>query len=284
MYDHLPLDSRLSQFYDGEITKKELEEFIFKYILNNYRDFYPDEWEEEECADFLCWFYPRLSRAINTYRYEGASFTTYIISLIRLNAKRYRIEETDHQFIERAYWSSVWDDMAVRTPEPDYLALQAQAKPFPRVSNRRQALILLLKSYNHVSDNFIARAAPAIGVEEEKLIEMVEKLRDIRFEHDMDARALRERIYGQFFRCKTFERRRNASAKGTMHYQMMQKKLERAERRLENMMKTLRNIKIAASNQQVARILGIPKGTVDSNIHAVKRKPDTGRKKDAEKK
>jgi transposase len=57
----------------------------------------------------------------------------------------------------------------------------------------------------------------------------------------------------------------------------MQKRLERAEKRLGNMKKTLKNLKGGASNRQVAKILGVPKGTIDSNIHAAKYKPDTGR-------
>jgi 5-bromo-4-chloroindolyl phosphate hydrolysis protein len=107
----------------------------------------------------------------------------------------------------------------------------------------------------------------------ETLMQLVENLRAMRFEQDLEIRSLRERIYGQYFRCKTFEHRRNASPEGTPRYYMMQKRLERAEKRLKGMKKALRAIKSGASNRQVARILGVSKGTIDSTIHAVKYRP-----------
>ncbi|MDR2053468.1 MAG: hypothetical protein LBP80_08645 [Treponema sp.] len=270
MQDHLPLDSCLAQFCEGEISKKELEGFIFEYILSNYRNFYLNDWEEDECVDFLCWLYPRLSRAIDNYRYEGASFTAYISALIRLSAREFRTMEKEHRLIERTYWNAAAEDMFVRNSEPDYLSESVPKKPFRPVTNPRQALILLLKSYSFISDDFIARAAPAIGMKKETLMRLVENLKDIRFEQDLEIRSLRERIYGQYFRCKTFEHRRNASPEGTPRHFIMQKRLERAEKRLKNMKKTLRAIKSGASNRQVAGILGVSKGTIDSNIYAVK--------------
>ncbi|MDR1412171.1 MAG: hypothetical protein LBI91_08190 [Spirochaetaceae bacterium] len=277
MQDHLPLDSCLAQFYEGEISKRELEGIIFEHILNNHRSFYLNGWEEEECVDFLCWLYPRLSRCIGNYRYEGASFTAYVTTLVRLSAKEYRLAEKEHRLIERTYWNAATADMAVHNAEPDYLPDPEPEQPFRPVTNRRQALILLLKSYCFVSEDFIARAAPAIGMGKEELGQMVEDMRNMRFEQDLEIRSLRERIYGQYFRCKTFEHRRNTSAEGTPRYYVMQKRLERAEKRLKNMKKALKAIKSGASNRQVARILGVPKGTVDSNIHAVKYRLDENR-------
>ncbi|MDR0710127.1 MAG: hypothetical protein LBF77_08685 [Spirochaetaceae bacterium] len=270
MHDYLPLDSYLARFYEGEIGKKELEGFIFGYILKNHRNFYLNDWEEDDCVDFLCWLYPRFSRAIDNYRYEGASFTAYMSTLVRLSAREFRLLEREHRLIERTYWNAAAEDMFVRNPEPDYLSESVPKIPFRSVPNPRQALILLLKSYCFVSDDFIARAAPAIGIKKEKLMRLVEDLRNARFEQDLEIRSLRDRIYGQYFRCKTFEHRRNASAEGTPRYYVMQKRLERAEKRLKGMKKALKAIKSGASNRQVARILGVPKGTIDSNIHAVK--------------
>jgi hypothetical protein len=184
MQDHLPLDSCLAQFYEGEVGKKELEGFIFEYILDNYRNFYLNDWEEDECVDFLCWQYPRPSRAVDNYRYEGASFTAYIGALVRLSAKEFRQMEKEHRLIERTYWDAAAEDMFVRNSEPDYLSESVPKAPFRPVTNPRQALILLLKSYSFISDDFIARAAPAIGMSKEALMQLVENLRAMRFEQD----------------------------------------------------------------------------------------------------
>jgi hypothetical protein len=262
------------EFYEGKAGKKEFEGFIFKYILNNYHNFYLSDWNEEECIDFLCWLYPRFSRAIDNYRYEGASFTAYIAALVKLSSREFRQREKEHRLIEQTYWNAAAEDLSVHSYEPEYLRDVGQKRPFRSITNPRQALILLLKSYGLVSEEFIDRAAPAIGMSKETLIRLVDNLRSIRFEQDLIITNLKERIYGQYFRCKTFERRRNASQEGSSRFFVMQKRLERAEKRLKNMKKALRAIKTGASNRQVARILGVPKGTIDSNIYAVKYRND----------
>jgi hypothetical protein len=271
MQDHLPLDSYLSRFIDGEITKKDLEGLIFKYLLENRRDFYLAGWKEDDCVDFLCWLYPRISKAIDNYRYEGASFTAYIAAMVRLSSKEHRLRENEHWLTEKTYWCAASDELEVHSREPDYVAeLVRDAPPFRQISNPRQALILLLKSYNFVDEEYLERAAPAVGVNKETLSGMVENLRVLRINQDAASREMKERVYCQYFRCKTFERRMNAAYIHSPRHSALKKRLERAEQRLKNMKKALNALKTGASNREVAHILGLSKGTVDSSLHAVK--------------
>jgi DNA-directed RNA polymerase specialized sigma24 family protein len=48
--------------------------------------------------------------------------------------------------------------------------------------------------------------------------------------------------------------------------------LEKARRRLAAMRKRLAAIRMEATNNQVAEIMGLSKGTVDASLHNVKRK------------
>lgn len=281
MQEHLPLDAYLGRYHDGNITKKELEGMIFKFILENYRVFHLSDWDEGECIDFLCWLYLRISRSIDHYRYEGASFTAYMIAMVRLSAKEYRLREKEHRIVEETYWDATTEELAVHSREPDYLkGIDGYAeKPFKSVGNPRQALILLLKSYNFVSEEYIARAAPAIGIDQETLSDLVEEVRKARFDQDTEIRNLQERIYGQYCRCRTFERRIDVAQAGSARYCTLQNRLSRAEKRLENMKNTLKKLKTGASNRQVAEILNLSKGSVDSSLHEVKKRRRQTRKK-----
>jgi hypothetical protein len=281
MQEDLPLDAYLGGYHDGKITKKELEGMIFEFILENYRVFRLSDWDEGECIDFLCWFYPRISRSIDHYRYEGASFTAYMITMVRLSAKEYRFHEKEHRIVEKTYWNATAEELAVHSREPDYLkGIDGYTeKPFKSISNPRQALILLLKSYSFVSEEYIARAAPAIGIDREVLSDMVEEVRKARFDQDTEIRNFQERIYGQFCRCRTFERRIDASQAGSARYCTLQKRLIRAKKRLENMKTALKKLKTGASNRQVAEILNVAKGSVDSSLHEVKKRRRQTRKR-----
>jgi biotin operon repressor len=138
------------------------------------------------------------------------------------------------------------------------------------VNNPRQILLLLLKSYYFVSNDFLERIAPAIGVKAEKIREMIEKLREWRIQRDEAVRVLQERIVGQFYRCIVIEKRLRAVAEGSARYEKLAKSLKGARERLANMRKRLSGIRVDATNQQVADLLGITKGAVASNLYALR--------------
>jgi len=52
----------------------------------------------------------------------------------------------------------------------------------------------------------------------------------------------------------------------------MKRSLEIARKRLYSMRQRLSVVRMEASNDQVALIMGVAKGTVDSNLHAVRQK------------
>jgi hypothetical protein len=206
---------------------------------------------------------------VENYRNRGSSFDAYIRSLVRWSAREYRSREADHLTTEYACWNAKARDTFACSQEPDY---PEQPPPLKPVSNPRQVLVLLLKSYYFVSEDFISRVAPAIGIKEEKLSRLIEELRKRRVKREEEIRTLQERIYTQYYRCLTLEKRINAAPEGSAYQERMKQYRERAEKRLAGMRRRLGSIRLDPSNRQVAEVLGIPKGTVDSNLHAVKLK------------
>ncbi|MDR1948776.1 MAG: hypothetical protein LBQ38_05240 [Spirochaetaceae bacterium] len=269
MQKNLSLEAYYQQYTHGKLNKKQLEGIIFQFVLKNYKQFYLYGWSEGECIDYLCWLYPRISRTIDRYSFSGSSFDMYIRALIRWSSKEYRTRESNHRIIESACWDARAADMMVCDREPEYPEPEKALKP---VSNPRQILVLLLKSYYYVSEDFINRVAPAIGIEREELTRMVETLRKRRLERDEHIHRLRERLHSQYYRCITFERRMLAATEGSAREALMRRCLEKSRRRLTALRKRIRMIRFDATNRQVADILGVPKGTVDSSLFAVKAK------------
>jgi hypothetical protein len=189
--------------------------------------------------------------------------------MIHLSAKEYGLRKKDHRIIEKTWWSAKAAEMAVcENEEPEY----PENKTLPEISNPRQVLMLLLKSYHYLSEDHLSRLAPALGVSKEQLFHMVDKLRILRLQRDEEVRNFTERVHCQFYRCLTFERRLEAAALHSGHWFKMKKCLEKARKRLSSMRRTLSEIHLEASNKEVAKVMGIAKGTVDSNLYAVRHK------------
>jgi hypothetical protein len=266
----LSLNVWMEKYIQGSLKKKEFEGLIFQYCLDNRSRFCLPNWDRDEYTDYLCWLYPRISRSIDHYREVGSCFDAYIRCLVRWSAKEYRSREADHTVTENACWNARTVDMMVCSREPEYAADTPPA--FKPVPNPRQVLILLLKSYYFVSDDFLDRIAPAIGVKKEKLRLLIDELRQRRLVRDEEIRTLRERIHCQFYRCISMTKRAAAAPAGSVFQEKIRQRLIRAKIRLAAMRKRLQSIRHEASNRQVAEVLGIPKGTVDSNLYAIKAK------------
>jgi RNA polymerase sigma factor (sigma-70 family) len=269
------LNGLFKQYVKGILDKREFEGLIFKIILKNSRYFYLFEGNEEETIDYLCWLYPRLSQAIKKYKETGSSFAAYIAALVRCSVREYLSRQADHSITEYAAWTAQAIDMEVHSSEAEY----PEKDPEPRIIlNPRQVLLLLLKSYYFVSDDFVERIAPSIGIEKEKLKKMIEDLRKQRVRREEEIQILKERIHCQFYRCITFEKRLSAASGNSVHYEKMRGRLERARTRLETMRKRLGGIRMDATNQQIAEILGISKGTVASGLFALRTRMKTNGK------
>jgi hypothetical protein len=263
------LNSLYLEYSEERISKKEFEEKIFQCILGHYDYFGFIEWSREQCIDFLGWFYPRLSRSIETYQEAGSSFDTYISTTIHWSMKEYLVKEMRRRTLEYCCWKAIAENSEVHSGEPDYPEVKTSRK---RTDNPRQLLMLLLKSYYFISEDYLTRIAPSLGIEKDKLSGILKAIQEQRVFHDEKVRSLKEHIHSQYYRCISYEKQLSLIDISTPYYERMKERLYQARGRLERMRKRLAGIKLAPSNQQIANVLGIPKGTVDSTLHAVRQR------------
>lgn len=269
MQNVLSLNDLYQKYAEGILKKEQFETLLFKFILDNYQQFHLYNWNKDDYIDYLSWLYPRLNRAIDTYREAGSCFENYIKTIIHWSSKEYRSDILRSFFGERTAWMIETPEVTVHENEPEYFGGELNVQ---RSFNRRQILFLLLKCYYFVSDDFLTRIAPVIGMEKEHLNQIIAKLRDLRTRREAEIRCLQERRYGLFYHCIAYEKIIKAMPDNPAHQALMETKLERIRRRLEAIKRRLSKIHIHATNRQIAEVLGIPKGTVDSAMATLKYK------------
>jgi hypothetical protein len=245
-----------------------MEGHIFKFILDNRQEFCPAKWSREEYMDFACAFYFRIRRAIDNYQETGSSFDAYISSLVRWGIRETRTRQFDRHIAEYACWEAKsLDEAAVRETEEVY---NEPEPAFGEVENPRQVLVLLLKSYHYMSQDFLERISPALNIDGKKLMDLIDGLRDLRLKREEDIRELQEHIYTQFYRCIVFEKKMRNAVPGSGRHEKLRTCLIRGRKRLQSMRHRLTTIKTGASNKQVAQILESAKGTIDAQLSALK--------------
>ena len=264
-----PLSELYRCYAAGGLPKKDFEAGIFQYLLDNLERYRILEGNRNCWNEFLSWLYPRLARAIDLYRDMGSSFDAYITGLIHGAFREYRCREADHRITEYACWQARAQEMSACESEAEYPE-QRDNIPIPAGIKPRQILLLLLKSYYLVSDEFVNRVAQAIGMKTEAVMKMIDELRKRRSEKEIEILELRDRLHCQHYRCLAYEKRMNAAQAGTEYRKKMEARYERARQRFHAMKKRLGSMRIDASNRMIADVIGIPKGTVDSGLFAIK--------------
>jgi len=260
------LNGLFADYSAGLLEKRKLEGEIFRAIQEGVRRL-PD-WDREDNDEFLSWLYPRISQAIGTYRETGSSFETYIGALVRMTAREYRSRKARTYLAEAAAWTTVIPDMHVCENTPEYACVEEDAGSKPE--NPRQLLILLLKCCCYVSDDFLEKAAPAVGILPEELIRMINRLKELREKREQYNNFLREKANYQFCRCIFYEKRLKVMQENSISAQRMRDRLERGRERLLKLRRRIAMRLPDPSNNQIAKILGISKGTVDAVLYRLK--------------
>ena len=272
--------SDLYQMYiNSDISRKDFEGMIFQHLLENFERFRLFNGNRDTWNDFLASIYPRIVRAIDTYRDMGASFDAYIVSLIHGAAREYRCRETDRSITEYVCWKARAEDMVVSESEPEYNETRRRTS-IPDDINPRQILFLLLKSYFFVSDEFVKRVAKTINMNSELVQGIIDELRKRRSDKEAEIMDLRDRLHCQYYRCIAYQKRMISTQEGTDYYERMKDRFERARKRYYNMKKRLGGMRMTASNRMIAEVLGIPRGTIDSSLSAIKNRLSPDDEKD----
>jgi len=270
------LNDLFTAFIERKINRGEFEGRIFIYLINNKGKIITRHWKNDEYEEFISWFYPRLNKSIDSYKETGSSFDAYITNIVRTAAKEYKMKNVINEVTEQTAWNAQIPDFYAREESPNYISDKPDIEITQFINqlkgrkNPKQLLALILKCYYFVSDDFIDKIAVHTGLNTNILKDMIIKLRVMREKRDDYIYRLKERIYGQFYRCIVYEHRLSYITENTTMFFKLKERLEKARNRLDKMRKRAVKIRTCPSNREIAGVIGITKGSVDATLYKLK--------------
>jgi hypothetical protein len=277
MQEHT-LNDLYSMFIDRKINRGKFEGMVFLYLVNNRTKISTRHWKNDDYEEFISWFYPRLNKAIDSYKETGASFEAYITNMVRTSSKEYRMRESINVVTEQSAWNAQIPEYFAREEPPVY----THEKPNSEISriilqikgrkNPKQLLALILKCYYYISDRFLEKIASHTGIDKKILKEMIDKLRVMREKREDAIYRMKERIYGQFYRCIVYEHRLSYITENTTMYFKLKQRLKKARNRLEKMRKRALKVRTCPSNREIAGVIGVTKGSIDATLYKLRTK------------
>jgi len=270
------LNDLYSMFIEKQINRGDFEGRVFSILIKNRTKIAGKYWKNDEYEEFISWFYPRLNKAIDSYKETGSSFSAFLTNIVRAAAKEYKMRMTINVVTEHSAWNAQIHEYYAKEEHPVYL----HEEPDSDISrfilqikgrkNPKQLLALILKCYYYISEDFLDKIAVYTELDKKILKEMIDKLSVIRERRDNEIYLMKERVYGQFYRCLVYEHRLSHITENTVMYFILKRRLEKARNRLEKMRKRALKVKTYPSNREIAGVIGVTKGAVDASLYKLK--------------
>lgn len=240
--------------------------------------------EQEDCADFLLHVRSRIPVMLRRYTHDERSFEHYLAKTLRWQLRSFaRVRRRRSRMFEISRAPDLWDGLVGVAegvePYPQFGAVagagaQAHIAPRhrprkPRTGASKRIMILALKAAPIISDVQLSEVARITGYSLDWLKECCVELRAHVARRESRRAELRLRRNDAFFRVRmaqdelftTIEPRRR---------DRLHREIERQNHRLSKARRELSRVPAVPTNAELAGIIGLPKGTIDSALHQLK--------------
>jgi len=235
-------------------------------------------WDEDACGDFYVFIHPRIIRLLRRFRDQGKPFESYLWAVLNWQLRNFA---RDRHRDERKWQVSMrvdpgalvtLEEPGADTDDLDALAASAGlASCLRSPADRRNFLFLVLKFSRQLDPDRAPALARLAGVPESHLLELAASLQDQRA-----GREKRQELFrGRRNKCHAAIRLLETELQAEVDPQKaaaLREKLQKARRRMRMAMEHLSRVALSPTNREIGRVLGVPKGTVDSGLFWLKKK------------
>lgn len=222
-------------------------------------------WDEDAPGDFYLYFYPRLLRILMRFRDQGKPFEFYLASVIAWQFRNFCRERAMGACADKVAYQLRYRDGG----QGEATLLRFAGMDLSK-GERRGLLYLALKCAPSMDSMDLDSLAAMTGVRPEDFRALCSEV-ETRLEHQRERRAFFERRRSRMVGRITYLRIR-ADMVDQAYRPAIEERLRSLAKGLADCEKKLAGVRLAATNADVAAVLGIPKGTVDSAIWYLKRR------------
>lgn len=246
------------------------------------------DWDDDARGEFFLEFLPKLPGLVSRFRFTGRPFEVYLRSCLRWFLRTYAAGRTAREDRRRfaaremkGYAEEVAEsfrpDSFVVSPEPSPIPPD-QRGPFRLHSDgsiadpvlRRRFLFLALLGGANLRGDTLSRAAKLAGKEIAWFTEQVEEVNKLVAHRIARRETLRERRNECWYRMTAAEYRAGDEPVPEKR-EVYESRARTWKIRFNAARRDLEKLAVLPTHEDVARILGVPKGTVDSGLHYLRR-------------
>jgi hypothetical protein len=248
-------------------------------------------WTEDDCGDFFCFFHPRLRRLIDRFEFHGKPFEVYLIVTLKWQLRTYAGRRATEHLRSRVvthenFWACESSD---DYPSPELscpstaelsteLSIPTQVHTLLKMDERnrikdhsckRRVLFLALKSAIRMTETLIQKTALITGYDADWIYELTEELRLRVKSRRSRWSILSEKRNRYFFRIYCLQEQLRLVSEEQVRREISRQLLQEGKR-LSKALDAISHVPVGPTHRDIADVLGVPKGTVDSGLYYLK--------------
>ncbi len=237
---------------------------------------------EDDRSDFFCMFYKKIPNLIKRFEYHGTPFEAYLNVSIRWNIKSFRISKSKYRSIQKAIYKKpfyliphendfteiIKTDFHISETAKEVLRLEGTKEILSDTIRKRLLYIYLIES-DHIDERIKEGIIRITGYKRKWLETCSEKLK--------------EKVERRLNRIKLIKTRRNTAfleshilqekcsfAENNNEKEELKDQINKLRKRIDQMNKDISKAIVRPTHKDIADILQIPKGSIDSGIYYIK--------------
>ena len=257
--------------------------FIYSLLSKRYR------LDSDERSDFFCQFYPQIPVLFHRFSYRGKPFHHYLLATLKWQVRTFIAERKARKrqrlfFEQECLWNSPFSkDTFTVHEDPPALSLKARTvfnidkeRPVDNPVQRKRLLLLMMKGSMHIGQHIAQRIALLTGYSPSWIFSCVQKLKEIVLNRSGRLDELRIK------RNKYFVKIYNIHIE--IAFELYPRKREQLfseltfyKSRMEQIIHEISRCSQAPTHTDIAEVMNIPKGSVDSGIYYISNSFDLNR-------
>ena len=267
-------------YQQGKVPYEAISGYICLFVYDFPRR--TKHWDQDRCSDFFVFVHPRLRKMADSFVFFGSPFEAYLTKTLKhqMNSFLKKMQEKELKeslFCRMCASGSLEDEGSfykiydtfnyeIREPDPTYRSRIAENRM------RKRLLFIALSNPYSLDDNLIARVSEVTGYSADCIsracLAVKEKIQEKR-----DAlQHMKERRNGCYFQILVIQSRIMNETDPERRI-WLEEEIHRLRLRIERVSKKIKaKASCLVSHKDLAQVLGIPKGTIDYSIFAIRRK------------
>jgi len=277
------LTDKVISYQQGIVSYESISGYISLYVYDYPRR--TKHWDQDRCSDFFVFVHHRLKKMADSFVFSGLPFEAYLnVSLKhQMNSflkKRREKELKEEVFCRMCAAGSLEDESSLYKIRDDFnYEIKEPVAVYKRKTGlgrtKQRLFFLALSDPDRLDDDSIAQISASTGYSIDYINRCCMAVKEKVLQKREELRRLREKKSGWFFQLLVIQDKIMNEPDPDKRL-WLEERMQRLRDRIERISK-----KIAAkasclvTHQDLAQVLGVSKGTVDSSIFYLKRKRET---------